>query len=258
MLNFGALLLLVAAAAAVPAPQIDPRIDVFGDWRVVGGTNAPGGEYPSMVSLRSSGNAHFCGGTILNSLNILTAAHCIVGRSAGNTITVAGTNLLNSGGTSRATALLLVHANYNSQTIANDIAVVRVSQALGFTTLIQQVSLNTANTGAVAAILVGWGRTSTNGPLPNNLQHLATQTITHAACVSSWGSLVSQLQICAVIGAGQGACNGDSGGPLFQTSNRAQLGIASFIRAGGCAQGFPDVYVRVSSYISWIQSAVNF
>ncbi|GJQ77599.1 hypothetical protein Trydic_g8800, partial [Trypoxylus dichotomus] len=179
-------------------------------------------------------------------------------RNTGNTISVAGTIFLNSGGVSRGSASLLIHAQYNSNTLVNDIAVVRVSQAFGIGGNIQQISLNTANTGAVNAILVGWGRISTNGPLPNNLQHLATQTITHAACVSSWGSLVTSQQICAVIGAGRGACNGDSGGPLLQTSNRAQLGVTSFIRAGGCAQGFPDVYARVSSYINWIVSAVNF
>ncbi|KAK9686153.1 Trypsin [Popillia japonica] len=257
MLKFAVVLFFVAAVTAVPTAPVDPRIELNGDWRVVGGSNAPAGAYPFIVSLRSSGNAHFCGGSVLNGLNILTAAHCVVGRTTGNTITVAGTNTLNAGGTSRATARLLIHANYNPSTIANDIAVVRMSTNLGMTNLIQQTSLNTANTGAVAAILIGWGRTCTTCGLPNNLQHLATNTITHAACVSSWGSLVAQSQICAVIGAGRGACNGDSGGPLIQTSNSAQLGLASFIRAGGCAQGFPDVYVRVSSFIAWIQSAVN-
>ncbi|KAK9686150.1 Trypsin [Popillia japonica] len=259
MLKFVALLVLATAITAVPIENqsIDSRIDPNGDWRVVGGSNAPAGAYPFMVSMRSSGNAHFCGGTILNTMNVLTAAHCVIGRTTGNTISVAGTNTLNAGGVSRGSARIILHANYNTQTLANDIAVVRLSQAFAMGGTISQTSLNTANTGAVAAILIGWGRTVTNGPLPNNLQHLATNTITHANCASQWGSLVTQSQICAVIGAGRGACQGDSGGPLIQTSNRAQLGITSFIRAGGCAIGWPDVYARVSSYIAWITNAVN-
>ncbi|GJQ77601.1 hypothetical protein Trydic_g8801 [Trypoxylus dichotomus] len=79
MFKFAALLLFAAAVSAVSGSQVDPRVDVNGDWRIVGGSNAPAGEYPFMISLRSSGNAHFCGGTLLNSLNVLTAAHCIVG-----------------------------------------------------------------------------------------------------------------------------------------------------------------------------------
>lgn len=179
-------------------------------------------------------------------------------RTTANTITVVGTHLLNSGGAAHGTAILLIHASYNPSTIANDIGAIRLSVPLTFTGLVTQTALNTASTGAVPGIIIGWGRTSTNSALPNNLQHLNVNTITHAVCVSSWGSLVSTLQICIVSPAGQGACNGDSGGPLIQTSNRAQLGIASFIRAGGCGQAFPDVYVRVSSYITWIQAAVNF
>nr|ABZ04011.1 serine protease 3 [Costelytra zealandica] len=259
MLKLAVLLALVAFAAALPAAVIhtvDPRIDLNGDWRVVGGSNAPGGAYPFIVSLRSSAGGHFCGGSILNSVNILTAAHCIIGRSTANTNILAGTNTLNSGGVVRGSSRLIIHAAYNPSTIANDIAVVRLSSGVPIGGNIAQVGLNTANTGAVAAILIGWGRTATNSGIPNNLQHLATNTITHANCQSSWGNSVSTMQICAFIGSGRGACNGDSGGPLVQNSNRAQLGVVSFGRAGGCAIGWPDVYARVSSYIAWINSAV--
>ncbi|KAI4469685.1 chymotrypsin-related [Holotrichia oblita] len=123
--------------------------------------------------------------------------------------------------------------------------------------LSSKVSLNTGDTGALSAILIGWGRVSTNGAVPNNLQELSTNTITHATCRSSWGSSVSSNQICAVLRSGQGACNGDSGGPLIQASSGAQLGVTSFMLTGGCAQGFPDVYARVSSYTSWISDAIN-
>nr|ABZ04014.1 serine protease 6 [Costelytra zealandica] len=258
MLKFVVLLAFVAAVTAVPAfLTVEPKVDDSADWRVVGGTNATAGAYPYMVSLRSSANAHFCGGSILNSQWILTAASCLVGRTVTNTMVVAGTNTLNAGGLSRNSSRFVIHANYDTFTFANDIAVIQLSQALNYSSLIAQVPLNTGNTTTVAAILLGWGSTVTNGSIPNNLQQLATNTIPHATCQFSWGQFVTTNQICAVTWAGQGACQGDGGGPLMQNSTRAQLGIVSFISAGGCALGYPDVYTRVSQYISWIQSAVS-
>lgn len=43
---------------------------------------------------------------------------------------------------------------------------------------------------------------------------------------------------------------GDSGGPLVQ--GNTVIGAVSWGIA--CAQGFPDVFARISSHRSWIQS----
>ncbi|KAI4469723.1 polyserase-related [Holotrichia oblita] len=255
MIKFAVLLAFVSFVAAVPTIDSDSRIDVTGDWKVVGGSNAATGAYPFIVSLRSSSNSHFCGGSIINNLWVLTAAHCLVGSSASSVNAVVGTNTLLSGGSSIRASRLLVHGNYNPNTIANDVGVIQLAASITYSNSVAQVSLNTADVGAVSAILIGWGRTSTGGSIPNNLQQLSTNTITTASCQSVWGSSVSSSQICAYTRSGQGACNGDSGGPLVRASDLAQLGIVSFGIA--CAQGFPDVYARVSSYNSWIQSAIS-
>lgn len=55
------------------------RIDqILSQERIFRGKNAPQYAYPFMVSLYSIRyNKHWCGGLILDELNILTAAHCI-------------------------------------------------------------------------------------------------------------------------------------------------------------------------------------
>ena len=61
-----------------------------------------------------------------------------------------------------------------------------------------------------------------------------------------------------------GACNGDSGGPLFHVDKDGeigdqptQVGIVSFGSDYGCASpGYPDVYTRISYYSDWIKDTV--
>ena len=50
-----------------------------------------------------------------------------------------------------------------------------------------------------------------------------------------------------------GACFGDSGGPAVLEDT--QYGIASFVR-GGCAEGNPDGYTRISDNYDWIRQQV--
>jgi secreted trypsin-like serine protease len=49
-----------------------------GEHRIVNGTNAPQGKYPSVVSLQwSFTHTHLCGGTILTENWVLTSAKCV-------------------------------------------------------------------------------------------------------------------------------------------------------------------------------------
>lgn len=44
--------------------------------QIIGGTEASIGQFPSIVSLATVEGGHFCGGTLLNSNTVISAAHC--------------------------------------------------------------------------------------------------------------------------------------------------------------------------------------
>jgi hypothetical protein len=53
------------------------------------------------------------------------------------------------------------------------------------------------------------------------------------------------------------ALQGDSGGPLVYREDDniyTQIGVVSFGSAVGCQQGYPVVFTRVPSFLSWISS----
>jgi trypsin len=133
------------------------------EWegRIVGGHRAGSGQFPYQISLRNAANSHFCGGSIINRRWVLTAGHCTHGRSTGNTRVVVGTHLLNSGGTSYTSSSIVVHPQYNTNTLANDISLVQTASAMTFNNLAQPMGLASGYTGSgVTTTVSGWGQTS--------------------------------------------------------------------------------------------------
>ncbi|XP_053999578.1 chymotrypsin-1-like [Hylaeus anthracinus] len=244
-LNFAVVLSLAAFAYGFPETQI------------VGGSDAPVGKFPYQVSLRLNGR-HFCGGSIISSRYILTAAHCVKAVTSIKSITVhAGTNLVSESGDAYAVESGLAHPSYNARSIANDIALLRVSKPIAFKANVKAIPLATGNVAdGAACVLSGWGTLRAGGSVPNKLQYADLRVEGLSKCQQAWKGVatVQSTQICTFTKVGQGACNGDSGGPLV--ANGQQIGIVSFGRP--CGVGSPDVYTRVSSYLNWIKQQQSY
>ncbi|XP_058464522.1 chymotrypsin-2-like [Malaya genurostris] len=246
------LLFVVISAVAVFGGTL-PAEYLEWEGRIVGGSNANAGQFPYQVSLRSSGNAHFCGASVINNRYVLSAAHCTVGRTTANTRVVVGTHLLNSGGVAHNTARIVNHGSYNSNTLANDVSLVQTSTTITMNNLVATIPLgsSTINT-ATNAVASGWGQLGANVGIPNNLQFLTTNIISLADCRSRHSSAnaarVFDNTICTLNPSGQGMCMGDSGGPLVHGGN--QQGIVSW--GIPCGTAAPDVFARVSSHRTWI------
>lgn len=134
------------------------------DGRIVGGDEATVGQFPHQVSLRvRNGQRHFCGGSIISDRFILTAAHCTQNQTSNpaNVRAVVGAHRVSTGGTQYALDRIVNHPGFSMQTIANDISVLRTTQRIAFSPLIQAIALPTADVpaeGGVPAFLSGWGQ----------------------------------------------------------------------------------------------------
>uniref|UniRef100_W5LV93 Peptidase S1 domain-containing protein n=1 Tax=Lepisosteus oculatus TaxID=7918 RepID=W5LV93_LEPOC len=245
--------------------------------RIVGGQSAQPGSWPWQASLRLNGG-HTCGGTLINSQWVLTAAHCFSGDNS--TLDPAGGPAALLGCQARAGDALgrqmdrsvqqiIVHPAYNSVTEDNDIALMRLSSPVSFTSYIQPICLadnSSSFYNGTSCWVTGWGYTAEDerATLPTTLQEVQLSIIGNRQCgclndvVFGVNSVTGNMICAGVLQGGKDSCQGDSGGPLVckQGSSWVQAGVVSF--GEGCAQpNFPGVYTRVSQYKDWINTQVG-
>ncbi|KAH8254420.1 hypothetical protein KR032_010044 [Drosophila birchii] len=150
------------------------------------------------------------------------------------------------------------HEGYNANTMVNDIAVIRLSSSLSFSSSIKAIGLATYNpANGAAATVSGWGTLSSgSSSIPTQLQYVNLNIVSQAKCASStygYGSQIKSTMICAY-SSGKDSCQGDSGGPLV--SGGVLVGVVSW--GYGCAYAnYPGVYADVAVLRTWVVSTAN-
>jgi secreted trypsin-like serine protease len=244
---------------------------------IVGGSPASTGQFPFQVALwNDTGGAgrvtgFFCGGVILDTTHIATAAHCVFDETTGQATppqhlhVLAGTNDLASGGTDQAAAAASFDPRYNPNTNDYDMGVVTLGTSLtgsniaGVSPVAQDETTLTAAGKSVT--VSGWGYDAALAPdqqpnhnPPTKLRFVSVKVTDTTACTNDYSGFVTitPRMLCAA-DSGKDSCFGDSGGPLvaLPSGQTAPAGyqLAGLVESGlGCAQSeFPGIYDRVSN-----------
>ena len=204
---------------------------------IVGGEEVdpacPNCKYEFMVSLQSNGGwgGHFCGGALVREDWVVTAAHCVQGESPSGIQVKIGLHNLNgtAGSITRNVDQIIVHPSYNSWSLNNDYALLRLSQPVTNFEPIQLVTDESHHEEPVMSTVMGWGATYSGGWGSNIL--LEVDVPIDDSC-GNIGNQVTNNMICAGDNnGGEDSCQGDSGGPLIMTNSDGEyelIGIVSW------------------------------
>ncbi|XP_050084936.1 trypsin-1-like [Anopheles aquasalis] len=228
---------------------------VSGGNRIVGGFAIDISEAPYQVSLQHRGS-HNCGGSIIASKWVLTAAHCTAGASPSSLAVRYGSSEHAAGGTLVPVARVVSHPKYDGSTISYDFSLLELEEAIHFSDKAQSVDMPEQNEPVEDATLCkvsGWGNTQNWSESTKLLRAANVPTVNQSECQEAYADFggITDTMLCAGYkNGGKDACQGDSGGPLY--ANQKLVGVVSW--GYGCAKaGYPGVYARVASVRDWIR-----
>ncbi|XP_045026749.1 LOW QUALITY PROTEIN: serine protease nudel [Daphnia magna] len=231
--------------------------------RVVGGRESNMGAWPWAVAIIRDG-IFKCGGTLLDSNWILSAAHCFHALEKSHFEIQLGMLRRSSYSPleqTRAILFIYVHPNYDPRTLENDIALLRVQKPLQlnqWTAPACLPSLGYVPRNDTLCTVVGWGNVQENGPESDSLLEVAVPI---KPCSADLAARKNKI-LCAGYPEGKkDSCQGDSGGPFICPDPNIRdswllVGIVSF--GLGCARpGQLGAYTNVAYYLKWIDEVMG-
>ncbi|XP_044735350.1 uncharacterized protein LOC123297666 isoform X2 [Chrysoperla carnea] len=233
------------------------------------------GEYPwqaAILKKDSQESVYVCGGTLIDDLHILTAAHCVKTYSGFDLRVRLGEWDVNHDVEfypyiERDVISVHVHPEFYAGTLYNDLAVLKLDKPVDWTRSphISPACLPDPYTDytGTRCWTTGWGKDAFGdfGKYQNILKEVDVPIINQQQCQQQLQNTRLGFDfklhpgfICAGGEEGKDACKGDGGGPMVCERNGLfqVVGIVSW--GIGCGQhGVPGVYVRVAHYLNWIK-----
>ncbi|XP_063366342.1 protein masquerade [Cydia amplana] len=242
--------------------------------RVMGGEDGERGEWCWQVALINSLNQYLCGAALIGTQWVLTAAHCVTNivRSGDAIYVRVGDHDLtrkygSPGAQTLRVATTYIHHNHNSQTLDNDIALLKLhgkAELKEGVCLVCLPARGVSHAAGKRCTVTGYGYMGETGPIPLRVREAELPVVSDAECIRKVNAVTEKIFIlpassfCAGGEEGNDACQGDGGGPLV-CQDDGFYELAGLVSWGfGCGrQDVPGVYVKVSSFIGWINQIIS-
>ncbi|XP_016978819.1 serine protease gd-like [Drosophila rhopaloa] len=258
-----------------PKPQIEADFDQCGVEGFaslqIGGELVTRGQYPWLAALYEGGSTvkYTCVTSVISKRTVITAAHCIHGKSASQLWVYLGRHDRNenpeSGALLVSVSRVLTPSTYEGNPVPDkDVGLLVLNQPIVYTKYIQPlclwsrdmtVSPNEGESGAVA----GWGydRTGEKTRFPKTV---SVRLVPLAQCLKEMKraeDFLTSRTICAGNSEAHGPCFGDSGSALVVLRNNRYYvrGIVSISPRQGniCDLSGYVIYCDVAKHIDWVR-----
>ncbi|CAB0044164.1 unnamed protein product [Trichogramma brassicae] len=234
---------------------------VIREFQGIHGDNSSGTTGPLGIS---TGNGNIGIDNSLSNRNDSVYPHMTTSYSPYNTPQMLPTSLHSQ---TLRVATTYIHHNHNSQTLDNDIALLKLHGQAALKDGVCLVCLparGVSHTAGKRCTVTGYGYMGEAGPIPLRVREAEIPIVSDAECIRKVNAVTEKIFIlpassfCAGGERGNDACQGDGGGPLV-CQDDGFYELAGLVSWGfGCGRvDVPGVYVKVSAFIGWINQIIS-